>query len=416
MVEFNVNVQLASMGLSMYVLAYGLGPMLWSPLSEIPAIGRNPIYIATMAMFVILIIPAALTPTFAGLIVARFLQGFFGSPCLATGGASLGDMFSIIKLPYLMSTWALAATCGPALGPIISGFSVTAKGWRWSMWEMIWMGGPIFILMFLCLPETSSSNILLRRAQRLRSKTGNSKLRAQSELDQADMKIGSLIAENLYRPVQMMVLDPAIGFTAIYTALIYGIFYSFFEAFPNVYNGMYHFNLGQSGLAFLSITVGVIIAIAMYWSYVYWVTEPYIRANGLGAPERRLIPALFASFLCPIGLFLFGWTSSPNIHWIVPTIGVTIFTIGIFIVIQCVFLYLPLSYPQYAASLFAGNDFTRSTLATGAIHFSRPLYNNLGIGRGVSILGGLTVGCIFGVFALWKYGPQLRARSRFAAK
>jgi DHA1 family multidrug resistance protein-like MFS transporter len=105
MAEFGVNIQLASMGLSMYVLAYGLGPMLWSPLSEIPAIGRNPIYIATMLIFVILIIPAALTPTFAGLIVARFLQGFFGSPCLATGGASLGDMFSIIKLPYLMSSW-----------------------------------------------------------------------------------------------------------------------------------------------------------------------------------------------------------------------------------------------------------------------------------------------------------------------
>lgn len=97
-------------------------------------------------------------------------------------------------------------------------------------------------------------------------------------------------------------------------------------------------------------------------------------------------------------------------------IGITIFTIGIFIIIQCIFLYLPLTYPQYAASLFAGNDFTRSTLACGAIHFSRPLYNNLGVGRGCSLLGGLTCGCIFGVFYLFFFGERLRARSKFSAK
>jgi DHA1 family multidrug resistance protein-like MFS transporter len=416
MEEFGVGVQVASLGLSMYVLAYGMGPLIWSPLSEIPAIGRNPPYMITFALFVILTVPTALAKNIGGLIVLRFLQGFFGSPCLATGGATLQDMFSLIKLPYVLSLWALSATCGPALGPIISGFSVVAESWRWSIWEMIWLAGPIYIIMFFFLPETSPSNILLRRAQRLRLSSGNMNLKAQSEIDQANMKIGALIAENLYRPIQMMVLDPAIGFTAIYTALVYGIFYSFFEAFPEVYIGFYGFNLGEMGLTFLSITVGVILAISCYWAYVYYVVEPFIRSNGLGPPERRLIPALVSSFFCPVGLFLFGWTANKDIHWIVPTIGITIFTIGIFIVIQCIFLFLPLTYPQYAASLFAGNDFIRSTLAAGAVHFSRPLYVNLGIGRGSSILGGLCCGCIFGVYALYWYGATLRARSKFAAK
>ena len=103
-------------------------------------------------------------------------------------------------------------------------------------------------------------------------------------------------------------------------------------------------------------------------------------------------------------------------HWIAPTIGIGIFTLGIFVVIQCIFLYLPLTYPQYAASLFAGNDFMRSTLAAGTIHFSHPLYINLGIAPGVSLLAGVTSACIIGVFALWIYGDRLRARSKFAAK
>ncbi|KAK3045701.1 hypothetical protein LTS18_013622, partial [Coniosporium uncinatum] len=380
--EFGVSIDVAALGLSMYVLAYGIGPMLWSPLSEMPAIGRNPPYLATFAIFVILLVPTALVDNMAGLVVLRFLAGFFGSPCLATGGASLQDMFSLIKLPYVLSLWALAATCGPALGPIISGFSVTAENWRWSLWEMLWLAGPIWLVMFFFLPETSPSNILLRRAQRLRKLTGDQRLKSQSEIDQANISAKDLAVESLWRPMQMMVLDPAIAFTAVYTALIYGIFYSFFEVFPLVYIAMYGFNLGEQGLAFLSITVGVIIAIAAYWAYVYWIVEPSIRTHGLGAPERRLIPALIVAFFCPIGLFIFAWTANPSIHWIVPTIGILIFTIGIFLIIQCIFLYLPLTYPQYAASLFAGNDFTRSTLAAGAIHFSRPLFNNLGVARG----------------------------------
>lgn len=73
-------------------------------------------------------------------------------------------------------------------------------------------------------------------------------------------------------------------------------------------------------------------------------------------------------------------------------------------------------YPQYAASLFAGNDFARSTLAFAAVLFSRPMYVNLDIGPGTSLLGGLTAGCIAGVFALYWFGHKLRARSSFSAK
>jgi DHA1 family multidrug resistance protein-like MFS transporter len=239
MQRFGVSLGSASLGLSMYVLAYGVGPLLFSPLSEIPIIGRNPPYIISYAIFVILLVPTALVDNFSGLIALRFLQGFFGSPCLATGGATLQDIYSLIKLPYAFTLWALAATCGPALGPIISGFSVQAENWRWSMWEMLWMNGPVFLVLFFFLPETSSANILLRRAQRLRKITGNTRIRSQSEIDQSNLTARAITIEALWRPFQLVLLDPSIAFTAVYTALVYGIFYSFFEAFPLVYNGMY---------------------------------------------------------------------------------------------------------------------------------------------------------------------------------
>lgn len=110
--KFGVSNIVATLGLSMYVLGYGVGPLIFSPLSEIPRIGRNPVYIITMFLFVVLSIPTALVGNFPGLVVLRFIQGFFGSPCLASGGASLGDMFSLMNLPYAMMAWVSAAYCG----------------------------------------------------------------------------------------------------------------------------------------------------------------------------------------------------------------------------------------------------------------------------------------------------------------
>ena len=426
--RFGVTPEVASMGLSLYVAGYGIGPLLFSPLSEIASIGRNPPYMITFGMFVALSIGVACVDNFPALMVMRFLQGFLGSPCLATGGATIGDLFNLLKLPYYLTGWAAFATVGPAVGPIISGFSVPATNWHWSLWEIVWLAGPVFISLMICLPETSAPNILLRRAQRLRKLTGNNNLRSQSEIDQAKMSVGEVVVHNLWRPVQINALDPAVLFTSLYTALMYAIFYSFFEVFPFVYaTGIpkpnsptkgYGMNAGEIGLIFLSISVGVAIAIIIYVAYLHYVFEPEIRTKGLGAPERRLLLAIPFSLFLPVGLFLFGWTanSSPKIHWIAPTMGVVIFAIGIFVLFQCMFIYIPLTYPQYSASLFAGNDFARSSIAAGAIHFSRPMFINLGVGQGVSLLAGLTCGGVIGISALWYFGATLRARSKFAAK
>lgn len=50
-----------------------------------------------------------------------------------------------------------------------------------------------------------------------------------------------------------------------------------------------------------------------------------------------------------------------------------------------------MSYPQYAASLFAGNDFFRSLFAFGAVLFSRSMFINLGVAKGITLLAGLAV-------------------------
>ena len=230
--------------------------MVFSPASELPLLGQSLIYIATYVIFVALCVGASLVDNFADLLVLPFLLGFFGSPCLATGGASFGDMYAPVKRPYVIAFWAGAATLGPALGPVISGFAVAAKGWRWSSWELLWLSGPILLVLFAFLPETSTDAILLRRAPRLRRVTGRQELKSQSEIDLANLTARQIATDALIKPWQINALDPAVLFTTVYTD---GIFYSFFESFPLVYPAMYGFNLGQTGLPFLVVLVALAI-------------------------------------------------------------------------------------------------------------------------------------------------------------
>jgi MFS transporter, DHA1 family, multidrug resistance protein len=134
MERFGVSATAAALPLALYVLAYGVGPLLFAPLSEIPIIGRNPVYILTFIVFFALSFPTATVDSFGGLLALRFFQGFFGSPALANGGATFSDMYALLYVPYQLSWWVFSAWGGPALGPLMAGFAVSAKNWRWSLW------------------------------------------------------------------------------------------------------------------------------------------------------------------------------------------------------------------------------------------------------------------------------------------
>lgn len=241
------------------------------------------------------------------------------------GGATLGPVGPLSAMQHKeahrnrLCFWLLSTTPngahltvqmipGPRL--IVGGFAVQAMNWRWSSWELLWLSSFSFVLMFLSLPETSADTILLYRARRLRALTERSDIKAKSEIRQSKMSAAETAYQALIKPWQINALHPAVLFTTIYTALTYGIYHSFFESFPIVYGGLYGFNLGETGLAFLAVLVGLVIAVALYCAYFFfWADQRLAHAAakvGSVPPEARIYPGLFATFLIPIGLFIFG--------------------------------------------------------------------------------------------------------------
>jgi DHA1 family multidrug resistance protein-like MFS transporter len=135
----------------------------------------------------VLQLPNALSTNYDMLITFHFLTRLFGSPILATGGATIADLYAPKKRAYGMALWGVFATCGASLGPLLGGFATHFEGWRWTIWELLWLSAATFVLLFFFYPETSASNILYHRASRLRKATRNPSIKSASEIAMAAM-------------------------------------------------------------------------------------------------------------------------------------------------------------------------------------------------------------------------------------
>ncbi|GAA98576.1 uncharacterized protein L969DRAFT_75935 [Mixia osmundae IAM 14324] len=423
---FNCSKIDGSLGLTMFVLGYGVGPLFLSAPSEIPQIGRTIPYIISMAIFVILQIPTALAPNVRSFLVLRFLAGFVGSPPLATGGATMQDLYSPKYVAFAIATWGISAVCGPTLGPVMSAFVISADepaphAWQWAFWLLLAISGAVWLLLFFTLPETSGNNILTRRAQRLRQLTGNPNFKSQGEIDGAFMTGGEIAKMTLVRPILMMFTEPIVFFLNLYIAFLYAILYLFFELFDIVFEMTYGFTLGEFGLSFLGTFVGSVVVLACFYLYLAYIFIPmYDRNDGNLAPESRLVIAMVGAPFIPISLFWFGWTAGIT-HWMSPIVASSFFSIGTFLMFQAALTYLGDSYKTYAASVYAGNDFFRSMMGGVFPIFGRQFYNNLGgpspklpVAWGSTLLGCIGVLLIPIPFVLHAYGARIRKWSKMA--
>ena len=186
------------------------------------------------------------------------------------------------------------------------------------------------------MPETSSTNILLRRAHRLRTRTGNPHLYTAGEVAQRTMSGRDVVMMTMVRPF-LLNTEPIIGLLNLYIGFVYSLLYTFLATFPLVFEDVYGFNAGEEGLAFFGLFVGALLTYAGFCVYARYSLEPlFEKKGGMIDPEDRLIPAMFGCWAIPICLFGFGWTSTHAIHWIVPIIFSSFFSIGTFLLFQAI--------------------------------------------------------------------------------
>ncbi|KAI2995523.1 MFS general substrate transporter [Aspergillus phoenicis ATCC 13157] len=414
--DFGATNAEGTLGLSLFVIAYGIGPLILSPLSNLPSIGRTPVYVLGSLAFCLFNIGTALAKNLQTILVLRFFGGLVGSAPISVGGATLMEVFQPNQCPYAIALYAVSGVCGPILGPILGTLAVERwQTWTATLWLLSGVTAFTTVFIFFLLPETLYTNILLRRAQRLRRQTGDPAYQSQAELDTPGANLAVRIVRQTVDDFKLSCTDPVILFVNMHTMLIYGILYLWFEFFPFVFDGIYHFTAIQQGLAFFGILVGAVVSVIVYALWLYLSYQPRVaNSDIIVEPEARLVPGQIGAVCIPICLFIFAWTSRESVHWIAPIIGTAFFAPGFYLTFQSVLNYLGESYPRYIASVFAGNTFFRSSFG-GALPLAAPqMLKSLGIGWSSSTLGFISVAMLPLPFILERYGKRLRSWSKYA--
>ncbi|KAF8060262.1 major facilitator superfamily domain-containing protein [Lyophyllum atratum] len=409
--EFHVSQVVSILSISLFVAGLGFGPLLVGPLSEV--YGRNIVYRVSYGFFFLLSFPVTFAPDLAVFLIFRFITGFCGSAFLSVAGGSVSDMFYGPDVANPMALYTISPFIGPVAGPLISGFINQNLYWRWTYRILtIWTFAQ-FIALYTLVPETYVPVLLKRKAARLRKSTGNPAYWAP--LDKEDKHLFMAIVVSCYKPFQLMLFDRMALLLNLWTALILGILYLAFQAFPIIFRDGHGFNMQSTGMTFLGIGLGMVLAISSqpYWNRLF--EREAAKHEGEAPPEIRLIMGQLGGVLVPVGLFWLAFTSFPRIHWIVPIIGSVPFGSGIYFVYMSTFTYLVTAYRPIAASAMASNSALRSSFAAAFPLFAGAMYAKLGTVGATALLAGLTTLMAPLPFIFYRIGGRLRANSPFTA-
>jgi hypothetical protein len=246
----------------------------------------------------------------------------------------------------------------------------------------------------------------------MRKTTGNPDL--YTEYD--GMSSTALLHKNLIRPFRLLATQPIIQVLSLYLAYLNGILYLMVATFPDVWTTIYRESESVGSLNYLSLTVGMAIAMQLGTRVADRVYQR-LRANngGVARPEFRLPILCAGACIVPIGLFWYGWSARQSIHWIMPNIGAAIYAGSTVVQLVCVQGYLIDTYQLFAASAMAAVMVLRSLLGFALPLIAPSLYTTLGFAWGNSLLAfiAIFIGIPSPLF-LWFYGERLREKSTYA--
>jgi MFS family permease len=220
--------------------------------------------------------------------------------------------------------------------------------------------------------------VLRTKARKIRKETGDERWKAPME--KIKKSIARTIGTSLLRPFQLLIYEPMCLNLCIFSAILLGVLYLFFGAFPLVFVNNHGFNLWQVGLTFLGILIGMLLAAASdpLWHSIrdrlVHRLEVETGIQGASEPEFRLPPAILGAALVSVGLFMFAWTTFPWVHWIVPIIGSGIFGAGY--VVCFLFLYTASMsiLPSFASRVGVGSDLHFVELQSCSRSLPMPIY------------------------------------------
>ncbi|KAK5228160.1 hypothetical protein LTR72_002043 [Exophiala xenobiotica] len=407
------NITRTTLAVSIYVLGFIVGPLIFGPLSQL--YGRMVIYRTTVAVYLLMSTCCALSVSIEMLTVFRFFGGCFGAAPIVIGGAAVSDMYPAVRRGRPMTVYSVGPFLGLTSGPIFGGLINSSCGWRWIFWSLSIAAGVLSICTFVILRETHLPTIShnLTQPPRSLSQQWLAYLRRFSLDPGFRNRLHTVLLPAFWSPVRITFSSMNLFLLFVSNAIFTGILNILFTTLGATYQSRYHFTTHFAGLAYLGIGIGGVIASVilsnMSDKLVLFMSRRVRDDKNQHLERYRLPPIIFGDLLVSAGLLWYGWTLQSRSTWIVPLIGTFFFGLGM-LSIQAGFpTYLTHAHPDQAGAVLSASIVTRS-IGGSTITLAGPSLNKrLGYGWASTVLA--TINLIFLLPAVMLYRqPTTRRR------
>ncbi|KAJ4297466.1 hypothetical protein N0V90_005357 [Kalmusia sp. IMI 367209] len=413
--DMHVSNQIATLGLSMYVLGLAFGPMSLAPLSEY--FGRRPVYVLSYAIFLLLLLGTTFVESLGGFLVLRLCSGYFSSVTISNFGGTIADLFHHHDTGPAMSWFLWAATGGSPTGFVLFSFIAHGRSWHSvfrAMFFICFSFWALLVVVLYTLGETRHSVLLAQRAKTARRVTGNENLDVPDEMKQRDPK--QLFGTALIRPFRFLATEAIVQFGALYNGYLYGLSFLFNGAFHIIFGpGGYDYDTIGIGLCFLGIVLGISTGLLTNIFQERYYQRQIILAGNHDVPEARVYLAKPAAVVLPVSLLVFAFTADSSIHPFVSIFASAFWGWSFYTLILMTLTYTEDAYKTYSASALAGIGLVRNVAGAGFPLLGRMLLVNMGTRNACLILAAMSLLMVPIPFILATHGEALRRRSPWAA-
>ena len=111
----HISSEVAVLPISLYILGFAFGPLLWAPVSEVW--GRKVSIEPATFCLGLFSIGTAVSKNATSILITRFFAGVFGSAPVSNVSAALGDIWAPKVRGTAVTFYAVAVVGGPTLGP-----------------------------------------------------------------------------------------------------------------------------------------------------------------------------------------------------------------------------------------------------------------------------------------------------------
>jgi len=135
-----------------YMIGFGLAQIVYGPVSD--ALGRRPVFLASLALYAVGCGLAMLAPTFEGLLAARVIQGLGAAGGRVLSTAIVRDRFAGREMASVMSLIMMVFLIVPMVAPAVGGAMLALGSWTYVFVSMLALAGVLSVWFTARMPET----------------------------------------------------------------------------------------------------------------------------------------------------------------------------------------------------------------------------------------------------------------------